>query len=201
MTNTYDDDDSFETVIGIDGKPTRILRDGARLRIPLTMRDSVLGDQRRGRRVKYDPAGRLVSWEEEEMDDSRSALHDGRGNYDTVGHRPSFIVSDRVPLRRSIYDEYDRRKSAEWVNPPTSPWARDAEGYAESDIGTACTVKNEDYPDAFGSPGTVRRVKGRGIICVPDRRAAPDPASDRRSVADEYRLYVLRQSPEWRNPK
>jgi hypothetical protein len=172
----YDDDENFEVVIGSDGRPIRILRDGGRLRVPLQMRDVAL------RAGSYNVTTRRPD---------RRGLHDGRGNYDTVGHKPGFVMSDRVPRPLSIYDEYDQRKSTEWRNP-----TGDAEGYGEIDIGTRCTVRDAEYPDEQGAPGHVRRVNGK-IICVPDR---PDAGRDRRTIEDAYRQYDAELRNRWRNP-
>jgi hypothetical protein len=68
-------------------------------------------------------------------------------------------------------------------------------------------VKNAEYPNDFGSPGHIKRV-GSKIICVPDRRDRPDPASDaqrvadhQRTMADEYRRYDAEIREAYRNPK
>jgi hypothetical protein len=166
-----DDDDNFETIIGIDGKPTQVLKDGARLRVPLSMRDSALAQD-------------------------RLPLHDGRGN--PCGHRPGYLVADDSAARDArlrAYQDYESDLTNAWRSPTP-----DAEGYDPDDIGEPCTCKGEDFPLDFGSPGTIKRVGSR-IICVPNkRRTAPDPASDRRSVADAYREYDNELRNAWRNP-
>jgi len=188
MATLYDDDDPFDA--------NGMLKDGRRVRISMQMRDAALRDQRRGRRVKYDPAGRLVSWEEEELDDGMT-LHDGRGN--PCGHRPGYLVTNDAAARSAkarAYRDYESDLTNAWRNP-----TGDAEGYDPEDIGESCTVKNEDYPTDFGSPGTIRRVGSR-ILCVPNRRrAGPDPASDRRAVDDAYRQYDDEIRNAWRDPK
>jgi hypothetical protein len=215
MRNIADDDTIFETIIGIDGRPARVLKDGARLRIPLTMRDAALADRRKVI-TRYDPKGREEGYWEQEEEEAHDAmrdgarcgagfLHDGRGG--VPGHRPGYLVRADISndQRRRAHDAYRHDLENAWRNPPTKLFPpetirRDAEAYSERDIGGVCTVKNEEYPDAFGSPGHIRRV-GRKIICVPDKPSDhPDPASDRRTVADEYRLYDLRKSQEWKNP-
>jgi hypothetical protein len=199
-------DDDFEIVRGIDGRPVRVLKDGGRMRVSMQMRDSALREDRRRRKgTRRDPQGREEGSWEEETDDAMP-LHDGRGN--PCGHRPGFLISNDAAARNAklkAQQDYTRDLENAWRNPPTrdvSPSTenprRDAEGYAESDIGTACTCKGDDYPADFGSPGTVRRVGSR-IICVPnDRRSAqPDPASDRAAAYAEYESW-LRDS--WKNP-
>jgi hypothetical protein len=172
--------------------------------------DAALADRRRRKVARYDPEGRSEgSWEEEEELDDSMPLHDGRGN--PCGHRPGFLISNDAASRSAklkAQQDYTRDLENAWRAPNGT--ARDAEGYAERDIGTACTCKGDDYPADFGSPGTVRRVGSR-IICVPDRREQPDPASDRRTVeqrvadharvmADEYAAYDRRVAQQFRDP-
>jgi hypothetical protein len=53
----FDDDDDFETVIGYDGKPCRILKDGHSLHVSMEMRDSLRRNDQtaRGGRRYADP--------------------------------------------------------------------------------------------------------------------------------------------------
>jgi hypothetical protein len=95
-----------------------------------------------------------------------------------------------VPRRHSIYDEYDRDIANRWRDqPPTGFGSRGPRGQQEGDL---CTIK--------GAPGHLQR-RGGELVCVPDRREQPDPASDRRSLADEYAAYDLRISQAWRDPQ
>jgi hypothetical protein len=66
-----------------------VLRDGERMRVPMTMMDS---------------------WQ-------RARLHDGHGN--PVGHRPGFVVSDGVTSEerqriRDAYDAYEGELTTAW---------------------------------------------------------------------------------------
>jgi hypothetical protein len=70
IPNDYDA--NFETVIGPDGKPVRILRDGGRITVGLMMADAA----RRG----------------------SAMLHDGYGG--PVGGKPGFVVSDASQATR-----------------------------------------------------------------------------------------------------
>ena len=200
MINTTDDD--FEIVRGIDGKPVRVLRDGGRIRVSMQMRDAALRDQRRGRKVKYDPRGRLAGteeWEEEEADDSMT-IHDGRGN--PCGHRPGFLIATDAAARSAklkAYRDYQRDLESAYKNPPTGAGSKGPRGQREGDL---CTIN--------GAPGHLQ-MRGGQLVCVPDRRSdQPDPASDHRSVeqrladkarimTDEYRRYDETVSNLWRN--
>jgi hypothetical protein len=82
-------DDNFKTVT-IDGKPLRVLKDKGRLRVSLTMRDSL------------SPLQRSVAG-----DTARDNNHitDGRSDNPTALNRPGF----RVPVvndRRAVHDAY-----------------------------------------------------------------------------------------------
>jgi hypothetical protein len=145
--------------------------------------DAALREDRRRKGTRRDPQGREEGTWEEETDDSTMRLHDGRGN--PCGHRPGFAVTSDAAMRSAkarAYADYDADLTSAWRHPTA-----DAEGYDPDDLGEPCTCKSEDFPLDFGAPGTIRRVGSR-ILCVPNkRRTAPDPASDRRSVADAYR--------------
>jgi hypothetical protein len=87
MRERNDDDDDL------------ILRDGERMRVPMTMMDS---------------------WQREMTEHfrrPRARLHDGHGN--PVGHRPGFIGSDAFTTEerqriRDAYDAYERDLTTAW---------------------------------------------------------------------------------------
>ena len=74
MPRLYEDDNdpNFEIIRDANGRRVRILRDGGVLRTRMTAMDSLQKDVRR----------------------NVARLHDGHGN--PVGHRPGFIVDDRI---------------------------------------------------------------------------------------------------------
>jgi hypothetical protein len=222
MAPVYDDDDPFDA--------NGLLKDGRTVRISMQARDSVLGDQRRRKVRRYDPAGREESWEEE-TDDSRAPLHDARagagflhdGHGHKAGHRPGYLMRADIAneQRRQAHDAYRFDLENAWRNPavPARPPAgtsrRDAEGKPPTGFGShgsrgeregdLCTCRGPEFPESFGAPGTLQ-MRGGELVCVPDaeyRRSTeqPDPASDRRSVADEYARYDQRISQAWRNPE
>jgi hypothetical protein len=108
------DDDDFETIIGRDGKPVRVLRDKGRMRVSFF--DSVRSRER---------------W--------HSQIHDGRGGpLNTAGHRPGFLISDSN--RRAIeqaYRDYDQTISRAYLqdDPPAGAYP-----FAEHLVGTSCTI-------------------------------------------------------------
>jgi hypothetical protein len=97
------DDDNY--VIGRDGKPTRIIRDGGKVKVGLTMMDA-------------------------ETVAARQAYF-----ADNAWHRPGFRTSNiRTAARddiNSVYAEYDRAKGEEWRS-PESALARAKETGAEA---------------------------------------------------------------------
>lgn len=108
-----------------------LLRDGARYRVPMQMRDA--RDQRTGRKHKYDPRGRLIEtseWEEET--DDAMVLHDGFGR--PVGHRPGHAVpiSDTMrDAKAKAYADYTRDLTNAWRDQPTG--ARQGENDSVAD--------------------------------------------------------------------
>jgi hypothetical protein len=106
-----DDDDNFETV-WVDGKPTRILKPGGRMRVSMQMRDSAMRDDRRGRKRRYDPQGREAGSEQWETEDSRRQLSDA----ELASCRPGFRYGGRRAAadRRALYDAYDAEISNMW---------------------------------------------------------------------------------------
>lgn len=113
----------------------------------------------------------------------RLNLHDGAGH--SPGHRPGFAFSDV-----SIGDEREQAY-ADYEADLTSAYKMDAgEGTREGDI---CTVKNAEYPNAFGSPGHLRRRNGK-LVCVPD-----EPRSrDTMTVDQAYAQYEKELSERWK---
>jgi hypothetical protein len=93
----YDDDENFETIIGHDGKPARVLRDGGHFRVSLMMADAA----RHGTPL----------------------VHDGYGG--PIGGRPGFIVSDASrairdeAYRQSVVELSDAWRSTRDTAPST----------------------------------------------------------------------------------
>jgi hypothetical protein len=90
MPNEYDNDPNFETIIGQDGRPVRVLRDGGRATVGLMMADAA----RRG----------------------SAMLHDGHGG--RVGSRPGFIVNDAAErTRREAWEQSCHDLRDAWKTP------------------------------------------------------------------------------------
>jgi hypothetical protein len=82
------DDDQFER--DANGRPTKVVRDGGHVHLPLVMMDSALPPS--VRRAMHDSVADFRS----------TQLHDGSGN--PVGHRPGFIVNDAALSVSAIAD-------------------------------------------------------------------------------------------------
>lgn len=111
--NRYDDEDDdrlFETIIGHDGKPRKIARDGAVIKVPMFAMDSLQRDVR------------------EHFADRSLAVTDTRGSQFGL-HRPGWRIQtggsaddqmardEHAELRQDIYDAYDQEMQNAWRNP------------------------------------------------------------------------------------
>ncbi len=113
--------------------------------------------------------------------------------FDAASRRPGF----RFTADASMLDATERAYS-DYENAQTNTWrGADAEGGVE---GALCTVKNSEYPEAFGSRGHLVRV-GNKLVCTPDRR--DDARRDALPVRDEreqtYAAYQSYAENAWRS--
>jgi hypothetical protein len=105
------DDDAFETIIGHDGKPARVLRDGAKFRVPLAMRDSVSS-----------------------LDASRPLVVDARGIGGTEGNKPGWRVLACDYGRREkaeAYNSYEEALTTAYKLPSASTTPTDVRKHAQ----------------------------------------------------------------------
>jgi hypothetical protein len=120
-----------------------------------------------------------------------ASLDDGR-MFDASLRRPGFRHADSRTL------DATERAYSDYENAQTNAWrGADAEGGVE---GALCTVKNAEYPEAFGSRGHLVRV-GNKLVCTPDRR--DDARRDALPVRDEreqtYAAYQSYAENAWRS--
>jgi len=115
------DDEAFETITGMDGKPKRILRDGHRLRISMEMRDAALSGRREGdactvRNPEYpldqgSPGHIRNGICVPDRPRSSDSITDGRTTDPLAGCRPGFrvpVANDRQATR-DAYAAYERQ--------------------------------------------------------------------------------------------
>ena len=183
MTNHLEDDDkNYETVIGVDGKPMRIIRDGARVHVSLLD---------------------AMASRHQLSDVERYVLQDQEYRTRTAAHRPGWRVTDSkqvLDARRAVedaYRAYDQERESAWVNPNSDVGAGESQfiGARENDL---CTRD--------GYPGRLRYNDEGNLECVLDH---PNGSADRRTLDqkmedhqlrmdEEYRAYARRKSEEWR---
>lgn len=157
----------------------RILRDGEVMRVPMTMRDS-----------KH-------AWRDgSENDSRRSSIHDGQGN--PTLHRPGFVYPTESSFvedaRERAYREHDEAEQNRWRS-PASVGAGSNE-FVLATEGDLCTVREGGRDE--GAPGRLRRIDGRGLVCVPDTPRQDDSASmfDERDAA--YQMTDWEAENAWR---
>jgi hypothetical protein len=187
MSNIDDDDDLFETIIGHDGKPVRVLRDGRRWRVPLTFLDGVQ------RAIALNGRARVRA-----ADNDLLSLH-----------RPGarFLADDTVTDAAAIaYDEMKREQANAWRRGPqqqydAGPPVGSYGPFEARRIGQPCTVD--------GQPGTlVASADGKWLLCQRSSRSGADsvPRSEM-SLADAeaikqqaYDEMRAAQRDAWRHP-
>ena len=165
------DDNSFETIIGHDGRPARIVRDKRGIRVPLRLMDQALS-----------PSVRAA------MRDSTTPLHDGRGN--KPGHKPGFVISDAAQN-----DAKKQRAYAEYEKSLISAYRRDAGEGDWGEEGDQCTIRSgggEYGPE--GSDGTLQMIDGELVCCA----LGYGTQDKKQTVADAYSAYDKEIASRWR---
>jgi hypothetical protein len=140
-----DDDDPFETVIGHDGKPARVLKDGRSVRV--RFRDAEA--------VRAQP-----------LHDGRQPLTDQQRR-ELRGCKPGYrVLVDSASQRQrraqldAAYAESEAAMCAAWKRPPLGLGRLVDNGrFGQQFEGDQCTIN--------GEPGHLRRVGGT-LRCVPD---------------------------------
>ena len=128
MHRYEDDDENFETIIGHDGKPVRVLRDGGRITVSMMMADAARRE-------------------------STPLLHDGYGG--SVGGKPGFIVSDvsRAILdeayRQSVIELNDAWRSTRDIAPPAEAAPMSAADAVRTDLTTLTARLNDARRSAY----------------------------------------------------
>jgi hypothetical protein len=167
------DDDDFETIIGHDGKPARVLRDGRSVRVRFR-------DAQAARGQPY------------AANDGRQALSDAERQA-LQGCRPGYRMIDNEQMRErrqraaDAYAEVEHRLSTAWKD------QGNGRRFGTQGVeGDACTIN--------GAPGHLRRIAGQ-LRCIADDEdddSAFDDAqiSDAREIA--YRDYARELTRAWR---
>jgi hypothetical protein len=171
MQRFEDDDNVYETT----PSGARILRDQARVRVPLMLRDAMSADA--------DSRGRVTTL-------------DGSANL----HRPGFRIRDDVTndAREAAYSAYDAETSQAW----RTPSGAGSKGPLGAQPGDVCTVRGGPYAeDHFGAPGHLVDEDGE-LVCKPDalkstrQDAVLDHQTKMAMLYDEYDRTIENQ---WRH--
>ena len=203
MTKIYQEEDNlYETIIGRDGKPKRVLRpkdsnllnilqDGERMRVSLF-------DSLAARDQQSDFAAR-----KQLSDAERYVMEDMAHRHASAGNRPGFryLATEEAKIARhrvrDAYAAYDQERESAWVDPNSNSGAGEQQfiGQREGDL---CTRD--------GWPGRLRYNHEGDLECVLDH---PNGSADHRTLDqrmedhqlrmdEEYRAYARRKSEEWR---
>ena len=133
-----------------------ILQDGTRLRVPLYLKDG------------FTPNPRLTPTQRGKAIAQRSLVVDGSNNPMAM-HKPGFryladanrrAINDAV--KAEAYEDADEADRNAWKGATNRTNLRDAQE------GDPCTVRGPEYPDDFGSSGTLQFGNGDELVCVPD---------------------------------
>jgi hypothetical protein len=161
-----------------DDDDKRIVPDGGRVVVRMAMMDAMQKEIRQASTRITDGSG------------SELGLH--RPGYRIEsggGANDAFIRDQEAKERRSVYDEYDKLKSQEYLQDITGA----AIGKQEGD---SCTVRGSRDRGVFGSRGTLQYVEGEDdLVCVADDRGSTDAKT---AARDAYEEDLVNQ---WRNGK
>ena len=166
------DDENYETVIGVDGKPTRILKDGARVRV--SMLDAMAARHQLSDAEQY-------------------AMRDAEWRRSQAGNRPGFRflnTDEACQARQQVKDAYlqrDAEQANAWKNnPPTGAGENQFRG---SQPGQKCTID--------GKAGHLQMMDGE-LVCIPDEEMEDAMFDERESAYESYRQ---RLETAYKNPR
>jgi hypothetical protein len=170
MIDQQVDDDAFETVIGRDGRPVKILRDKTTTRIRMSMRDA------------NTVAGQIAA--------SKQHVHDGT-DYPYALNRPGSRFSDGVnhDAAREAYEQATRDSEAAWRGGP----GNSNYGYTPAPglkVGEFLGAREGDVcmTDDTHEPGQLVRGDDGRLTCRPTARRDSAPVLDWRGAGDLGRL-------------
>jgi hypothetical protein len=163
-----------------------ILRDGQRVRVSLFMRDGAINPN-------LTPTQRAKA-----LAAQQTLVSDGSSNPMAM-HKPGFrYLTDAN--RRAIGDAAKAKAYQEVEQADANAWkgATSRLNLRDQQEGDPCTVSGPDYPDDFGSPGTLQMGNDGELVCVPGNLDArrQDSRIDAREAA--YRAYDEEMSVAWR---
>jgi hypothetical protein len=162
-----DADDRWETVIGHDGKPARILKDGRRVRVPAYLRD--------GRSLVYNVNKSLTDAERMQLASCRPGFRTVDSQH--IRERQQFAADARAVAEHEMCEAYKHARSGVGVSFGRYDANGSNGGFRGQQEGDACTVRGPEFPDDFGSPGVLRERNG-ALVCVPLDNGDDEPLFD-----------------------
>jgi len=154
-----------------------ILRDGQSVRVPLYLRDGAISPD-------LTPHQRAKALHQTQTADAVARRY---GLSDAMQlHKPGFRRNTDVAALARVQQAYTDAETAD-----ANAWkgAANRTNLRDSQEGDPCTVRGPEYPDDFGSPGTLQMGNDGELVCVPDglqdaRRQ--DAASVKRAAYEQY---------------
>ena len=202
MPNIFDEDDeTFQTVV-VDGRKTRVLKDGAKLHTRMMMMDGgaeILQNtaryvrQQATQKAQKAAMDAAVSTSKEvpmtkysfsDADARKFGLKDGG----IALHRPGFRFNGVDPYAKDAsilaFADYDADAASAWKTPTPLPYTTEVVGAGSKGPDLSGEgVEGDSCMDGGGHRGTLRRIDGK-LVCVPD--GAQDGLSARDMARIEY---------------
>ena len=161
----------YETIVGIDGKKHRILKDGGVLRTRMVAMDSVDASPARFFDSQTNISRETADSAQYGIGYHRVVASDGLGGHHLSRPGPRYpVLTEEVQgnrdSMRTVYDAYDFAVSSAWQNnPPTGQGSR---GFTNAVAGALCTCRGPDDEGYEGDPGHLVERGGK-LICRSDR--------------------------------
>jgi hypothetical protein len=154
-----------------------ILRDGQSVRVPLYLRDGAINPD-------LTPTQRAKALQQTQTEDAvarRFGLTDAMQL-----HRPGFRRNTDAGALARVQQAYTDAETAD-----ANAWkgATNRLNLRDQQEGDPCTVRGPDYPDDFGSPGTLQMGNDGELVCVPgnlEDARRQDAASVKRAAYEQY---------------
>lgn len=159
-----------------------VLRDGKRWTVSMSFMDSM--QRSVAQHFAKSPKMGDITTADHHID-----LHDGHGRQ--PGNRPGWVMpTDQLfdSKKQEAYEQYDKQISTAYLDADNAS-SQTGAGSGElrgAQAGDICTCRGPEFPDDFGSPGTMQMYQGK-LTCVPNQprgRSTPARPLPRNDVQD-----------------